>query len=165
MAYLGLMLSFPTQTISAGAVQVDGTLDPDDRVWLEGDLRPAQPGVKVTGRLSEAGPGRFYFSGAMTGSLGQECGRCLADVTTVVTTETHVLFSDGEHGDDDDPDVFPLTKGRSGAEIDLRPVARQEWLLEVPAFAVCRPECKGLCLTCGANLNQGPCTCARKSDE
>ena len=119
----------------------------------------------MTGRLSEAGPGRFYFSGAMNGSLAQECGRCLADVETVVSTETHVLFADGELVDDDDPDVFPLSKGRTGSEIDLRPVARQEWLLEVPAIALCRPECKGLCATCGANLNQGPCTCARKSDE
>jgi uncharacterized protein len=157
------MLSFPTQTVSAGAVQVDGTLDPDDKVWLEGDLRPSGTGVKVSGRLSEAGQGRFYFSGALTGSLAQECRRCLADVATVVTTDTHVLFADGEHVDEDDPDVLPLSKGRSGAEIDLRPMVRQEWLLEVPALVLCRPECKGLCLTCGANLNQGTCTCARKS--
>lgn len=159
------MLSFPTQTIGAGAVQVDGMLDPDDRVWQEGDLRPSGAGVKVSGRLSEAGPGRYYFSGAFSGGLPQICGRCLVDVVSTVVTETHVLFAEGEFVDEDDPDVFPLTKGRTGSEIDLRPVVRQEWLLEVPAFAVCRPECKGLCLTCGANLNQGPCTCARKSDE
>src|SRR5258708_5170060 len=119
------MLSFPTQTIGAGAVQVDGTLDPDDKVWLEGDLRPTGTGIKVSGRLSEAGHGRYYFSGALTGSLGQECRRCLVDVDTVVKTETHVLFADGEHVDEDDPDVLPLAKGRSGAEIDLRPMGRQ----------------------------------------
>ncbi|MCX5755358.1 MAG: DUF177 domain-containing protein [Gemmatimonadetes bacterium] len=159
------MLSFPTQTISAGAVQVDGTLDPEDKVWLESDVRPAGTGIKVSGRLSEAGPGRFYFSGTFAGSLPQECRRCLGDVLTAVTADTHVLFADGEHVDDDDPDVLPLSRGRTGSEIDLRPMVRQEWLLEVPALALCRPECKGLCLTCGANLNQGPCTCARKSDE
>ena len=159
------MLSFPTRTVSAGAVQVDGTLDPDDKVWLEGDPRPAAGGVRVFGRLSEAGLGRFYFSGVLNGALAQECRRCLADVETVVETDSHVLFADGAHADEDDPDVFPLAHGRSGDEIDLRPVVRQEWILGVPAFAVCRPECKGLCLTCGANLNLGPCTCAQQRDK
>ena len=153
-----VMLSFPTQAVSAGAVQVDGTLDPDDRVWHEGDLRPVSGGVNVSGRLSVAGPGRFYFTGVLTGAVSQECRRCLADVETVVTANSHVLFADGSHVDEDDPDVFPLAQGKHGAEIDLRPAVRQEWMVEVPAFVVCRPECKGLCPTCGANLNQGPCT-------
>lgn len=159
------MLSFPTQTVSAGAVQVDGTLDPDDRVWLEGDQRPAAEGVRVSGRLSAAGPGRFYFTGVLKGSVTVECRRCLSEVETTVDTDTHVLFADASAADEDDPDVFPLVRGRSETMIDLRPAVRQEWLLEVPALALCRPKCKGLCPNCGANLNQGPCTCARKSHE
>lgn len=159
------MLSFPTQSVSAGAIQVNGTLDPDDKVWLEGDDRPAGAGVRVTGRLSVAGPGRFYFSGSLEGTVLRECRRCLGEVTAAVAAEAHVLFADPAHVDDDDPDVLPLAQGRHGPEVDLRPAVRQEWLLEIPAFAVCRPECKGLCPTCGANLNQGTCTCARKSPE
>ena len=158
------MLSYPTRTVSAGAVQVDAMLGPEDGVWQDGDSLPSKDGVAVSGRLSEAGQGRFYFTGSLKGSFEQECRRCLVGVETVVETDTHVLFADGEHVDEDDPDVFPLAFGRSGDEIDLKPVVRQEWLLEVPAFAVCRPECKGLCLTCGANLNLGPCTCAQQSE-
>jgi uncharacterized protein len=153
------MLSFPTQTVSAGAVQVSGTLDPDDKVWQEGDDRPLGAGVLVAGRLSVAGPGRYYFSGTLTGAVTRECRRCLAEVAAAVTAELHVLFADSAHVDDEDPDVFPLKQGKSGAEVDLRPALREEWLLEVPAFAMCRPDCKGLCPTCGANLNQGRCTC------
>jgi uncharacterized protein len=159
------MLSFPTQTVSAGAVQVNGTLDPDDKVWVEGDDRPTGAGIRVTGRLSVAGPGRYYFSGSLTGTLMQECRRCLGEATTKVVTEAHVLFADSAFVDDDDPDVLPLVKGKTGAEVDLRSALRQEWLLEVPRFPECRPDCKGLCLTCGANLNQGPCKCARSPKE
>jgi uncharacterized protein len=159
------MLSFPTQAVSAGAVQVDGSLDPDDRVWLEGDQRPSVGAVKVRGRLSAAGPGRFYFSGALQGTVRAECRKCLGEVSLAINAESHILFADASHVDEDDPDVFPLTQGRHGTEIDLRPAVREEWLLGIPAFAECRPECKGLCPTCGANLNQGPCTCARKSNE
>lgn len=38
------MLSFPTQVLNAGAVLVDGKLDPDDKVWLEGDQLPLGKG-------------------------------------------------------------------------------------------------------------------------
>ena len=157
------MLSFPTQLVSAGAVQVNGTLDPDDKIWLEGDDRPVGAGIRVTGRLSAAGPGRYYFSGAFSGAVTRECRRCLGEVAAQVAAEAHVLFADSSHVDDEDPDVLPLVTGKSGAEVDLRPAVRQEWLLEVPAFVMCTPTCKGLCLNCGANLNRGACTCAKKS--
>ncbi len=159
------MLSFPTRVVSDGAVQVSGVLDPDDKVWIEGDDRPETPGVEVTGRVSVAGPGRFYFSGSLAGSVGRECGRCLAAFRSDVAADLHIMFTDGTNGDDDDADVFPVVQGRGGTEIDLRPAVREGWLLEQPAIAVCSPECKGLCVRCGTNLNQGACQCARKPEE
>lgn len=155
------MLSFPTQAFSAGAIQVNGTLDVDDAVWLEGDSRPDSPGVRVTGRVSAAGVGRFYFSGTLSGKLTVECRRCLERAPQEVSAESHVLFADGDHVDADDPDVFPLVTARGGSQLDLRPAIREGWLLEVPAFTLCRPDCRGLCARCGDNLNQGPCRCAR----
>jgi len=158
------MLSFPTQSLASKAVQVKGGLDPDDKVWLEGDERPVAP-LEVTGRLSAAGSGRFYFSGRIAGATLSQCRRCLVEVKSEVGAEAHLLFVDDEAGVEggDDPDVFPLSRGRSGEEVDLRPALREQWLLEVPAFVLCRPDCKGLCTTCGANLNQGACSCTRKS--
>jgi uncharacterized protein len=32
-------------------------------------------------------------------------------------------------------------------------------LLSVPMQALCQPDCKGLCPTCGADWNEGPCDC------
>jgi len=159
------MLSFPTQTISAGAIQVNGTLDPDDKVWQEGDTRPRGVGVVVEGRLSVAGHGRYYFSGTLTGDVTGECRRCLTEVVTSQTTEVHVLYADALHVDEEDPDVLPLGQGRGGTEVDLRPAVRQEWLLDIPAFVECSPDCRGLCPDCGANLNQGAHVCTRKSHE
>jgi uncharacterized protein len=37
---------------------------------------------------------------------------------------------------------------------------RGEVILAMNPYAVCDPECKGLCPGCGANLNEGPCDCA-----
>ena len=150
--------------MAAGAIQVKGDLDPDDKVWLEGDVRPAGE-LQVSGRLSAAGAGRFYFSGRFSGSTLGECRRCLVEVSTEIGAEVHLLFADAEAEveSDEDPDVFPLSAGRSGSEVDLRSALREQWLLEVPAFVLCRPDCKGLCPTCGLNLNQGVCSHARKT--
>ena len=153
------MLSFPTRALTVAAVQVKGGLDPDDKVWIEGDQRPSSV-VRVSGRLSVAGAGRFYFSGKFDGSTLGECRRCLVEVKTTIGADAHLLFADAdaEVESDDDPDVFPLSTGRSGSEVDLRPALREQWLLEVPAFVLCRPDCKGLCPTCGLNLNLGVCS-------
>jgi uncharacterized protein len=37
--------------------------------------------------------------------------------------------------------------------LDLEEVVRQSILLTLPIQPLCRPDCKGMCLTCGENLN------------
>ncbi len=160
------MLSFPTQSLSVAAIQVKGSLDRDDQVWVEGDVRPVE-NIRITGRLSVAGAGRYYFSGKFSGATMGECRRCLVEVGTEVGADANLIFADTEATEEggEDPDVFPLSRGRSGMEVDLRPALREQWLLEAPAFVLCRPDCKGLCLTCGANLNLGACSCAPNTKE
>jgi uncharacterized protein len=29
--------------------------------------------------------------------------------------------------------------------------------------SLCRPDCRGLCIECGKNLNEGPCDCVVES--
>lgn len=43
--------------------------------------------------------------------------------------------------------------------LDMREVVRQRVLLGSPLHPLCRPDCRGLCVHCGANLNEGPCEC------
>ena len=41
--------------------------------------------------------------------------------------------------------------------IDITEDIRQELMLAYPMVPVCRSECRGLCATCGQNLNVGMC--------
>jgi uncharacterized protein len=158
------MLSFDVRSLDYEAATVDSVLPANDDVWMEQDiLRPVGDGVRVTGRLSIAGTGRYYFSGHLAGATQMECRRCLTPVQPVVEFDVHVLFAEPGGDDEDDPDVFPLG-GTKGDVIDLRSAVREQWLLEVPAFTECSPDCKGLCPTCGADLNAGPCGCAPETD-
>jgi uncharacterized protein len=36
---------------------------------------------------------------------------------------------------------------------------RQNVLSNMPMRFLCHPDCAGLCPQCGANLNDGPCSC------
>ena len=150
------MLSFPVRTILQGAVQVDTELAPDAAVWQAHDVRPLT-GIRVTGRLSGAGAGRFYFSGGLHGTAAGECRRCLTPVEFVVQGHLQLIFADAEDENADEPDVYPLIE--MGTAVDLQPAIREQWLLDASGLPLCRPDCKGLCATCGSELNAGPCAC------
>jgi uncharacterized protein len=45
----------------------------------------------------------------------------------------------------------------SGSSFDLAPAVREQILLALPTAPLCREECKGLCQTCGLDLNQREC--------
>lgn len=47
--------------------------------------------------------------------------------------------------------------------VDLTDELRQSIILALPSYPVCRPECLGVCPTCGKNLNEGPCTCRHET--
>jgi uncharacterized protein len=48
------------------------------------------------------------------------------------------------------------------ANLDLAPLLRAEVLIEMSHRVFCREDCRGLCLTCGANLNRETCSCAQE---
>jgi uncharacterized protein len=155
------MLSFDILSLARKAEQVDGELTADDKVWESGDTRPSSA-LRVTGRLSSAGAGRFYFSGRIQGEAKDECRRCLTDVVSSIEEEVHVLFAEEGDSETDDQDVYRIDPRAN--ELDLRPAIREQWLLAAPAFMQCREDCKGLCPTCGADLNLGACSCAPATD-
>ena len=47
--------------------------------------------------------------------------------------------------------------------LDLSELLRQYAVMEAVQLALCRPECKGLCLICGQNLNLGSCGCTDRA--
>ena len=150
------MLSFDIRSLETKAVHVDGSIQPDDPIWEEADLRPSEP-IRVSGRLSSAGEGRFYFAGRFEGQITMPCRRCLEEVNVDVPEEVHFLLAETGAEEADDPDVFLYDP--NARMLDLRPAVRETWLLTAPAYVQCRDDCKGLCAICGTNLNESTCNC------
>ena len=48
---------------------------------------------------------------------------------------------------------------------DLAPFFREEIALAVPVQILCKEDCRGLCPSCGANLNLAPCNCVQKTGD
>lgn len=153
------MLSFDLRSLDAKASTVEGELLPDDDVWQASDNRPAGP-IAVSGRISSAGEGRYYWSGQLVGAVEMDCRRCLEPVRVEVDEDAHMLFA--EDDEVEDPDIFRIPPG--AGSLDIRPAVREQWLLMAPAFVLCREDCKGLCANCGADLNAGACNCAPATD-
>ncbi len=96
------------------------------------------------------------------------CSRCLEPVTVPLDIEFEEVFA---------PTIDVITGRPLPNEeedralwiderhiLDLSEVLRQDVLLAVPMHVLCREECRGLCPTCGKNLNQGPCDCTPEPD-
>ncbi len=156
------MLYFDIRMIESGAQTVDGQLSAGDPIWEDEDVLPSSA-VHVEGRLSYAGPGRFYFTGQFSGEAVASCRRCLTDVTTTVNDSLSGLFAEVGLDEAEEDDVFPLNAGARA--VDLRPVVREAWLLAAPAFVTCRDECQGLCPICGVDRNVETCACASNSTD
>lgn len=79
------------------------------------------------------------------------CRRCDEPTGGVSVSEVHELYQRTVT----DPDAYEIV----GEQLDLRPVARELVLLDAPATPLCRPDCAGLCPSCGINRNEATCQC------
>lgn len=150
------MLQIDLREAAHGPVETAGELAGNDPALAGLDVALAGP-VQVRGRLQATGDDRFYWHGSLRTVVAGTCRRCLAPVAVPVEVEVGASFS-REPDAADDPDTYAVPPDAS--QIDLRPAVREELLLAVPQYVLCREDCRGLCPRCGKDLNAGPCNCA-----
>lgn len=107
----------------------------------------------------------LLVTGTVTGDAVGSCARCLDEfrISLAGRIEGYFLLDETksapEDMDDDEFDVLP-----DDHVIDLEPLVKAALLLEFPLVPLCDEDCKGLCASCGANLNEGPCECAHDEE-
>lgn len=149
------MLRLKIRELQDDPISTQGTLEPDDPAFAGLGLRFQGP-VQVAGALQRAGDGDFLWRGHIRARFAGECRRCLTDVTLELDDDVDVLFS-ADPDLNEDPSVYPLDS--LADVIEVTPAIREELVLRVSTFPLCRPDCRGLCAKCGADLNAGPCGC------
>jgi uncharacterized protein len=115
----------------------------------EGDeFRPAGP-VRCSFYVQVV-DGMLIVRGTVAAPLEAHCARCTQIFSTTVTDSGFLRDYPGIRGTE---------------EVDITEDIREAILLNLPHFPLCSESCRGLCLSCGKDLNDGPCGCSGGEEE
>jgi uncharacterized protein len=111
------------------------------------------PGSPLDLRLRlEAVMEGVLVSGTVSAPLAGECGRCLEPVTSSIEVDLQELYAYPE-SDATEDEVSRL----DGDFLDLEPALRDAVVLALPLTPLCREDCGGLCVVCGARRDDVDC--------
>ncbi len=104
----------------------------------------------------------IYIRGQLVAQIIQECDRCLEPATVSIGGDfVYTLVPEKEEiAEDIELTAEELeTSYYRGDFIDLAPMICEQIVLQAPMKILCKDDCKGLCPSCGVNLNTGSCKC------
>ena len=110
-------------------------------------------GIYVEGEYFCTGDDRISLRADAEATVHSRCSRCLEPVQVPLSAEIDALYA--KQSDPDDPDLYTFEAHR----LELEDAVKDALLLAMPLQFFCKPDCKGLCPVCGANLNKNTCTC------
>lgn len=153
------MLRVEISDLDRGPVELSGTIAVDDPLFDDLGRELGKP-VQVSGLLSSASLGRFYWRGTLATVVNAVCRRCLTPTPLEISAHVEVVFTEDQ--DSEDPSEYVVPEGTD--VIDFREAVREELILAADQYVLCREDCKGLCPTCGTDLNQQSCACRPPPD-
>ena len=103
--------------------------------------------------------GALMLEGSADTTLELVCDRCLKPFRQELRLPVSTLLA--ETLEDEENDEIVLLE--DGA-VDLDEVFTTALVLSMDSKHVCDQDCKGLCATCGANLNEESCRCRKEVD-
>lgn len=114
----------------------------DKNIEFSGDIFKVEDSVLLTGTI------KYTFADV--------CSRCLEDFdNTVVTKFEAIIVSKLDEDEESDEIQLVITDGC----VNLDEIIKQMIYLSMPMKSLCKQDCKGICPTCGVNLNLEECKC------
>lgn len=137
------------------------TYQPDELDLLDERITLSGP-VDVDGKVKRTGA-EVVVSGQISSQVRVECDRCLKTIELPIAASFKLDYITGQ--DYESSSAAELTAEEmavsvfDGETLDLDELVREQILLSVPDRTLCREDCKGICSTCGGDLNAGACQC------
>lgn len=109
------------------------------------------------------------LTGRVSTTLRMDCGRCLEPFEYTLTRKFNMGFvkTSGMDPDpvDEDLDIEIreediATEYYNGDVIEIKNAIQEQVVLNLPQHPLCSDACKGLCQSCGTNLNLSSCDCS-----
>lgn len=106
----------------------------------------------------------YRIEGSLVVPVQMTCSRCLCSFDRTVTSKFTIFFREGVAAQEDEDELELdeqdlITTSFSGDEIDLMPEIAEQVALEIPVKPLCSEQCRGLCPSCGIDLNSSSCSC------
>ena len=96
----------------------------------------------------------FFITGFFKTQVTYQCGRCLKEFLSPLNEEFQFVFS-RKIEDLENPEWY----NREDQSIDVGEEIRECSLLVLKKKPLCAEDCKGLCPSCGTDLNVSSCRC------
>ncbi|MDQ6991461.1 MAG: DUF177 domain-containing protein [Mariprofundaceae bacterium] len=101
----------------------------------------------------------YTLNGSWKVPMLRQCVRCLSDFEWQSEHECQRKYSLVAPQDVDDEEKLDVEVIPISDRLNLMDVLREDIWLTWEACVICSSTCKGLCQTCGMDLNQGDCGC------
>lgn len=110
------------------------------------------------------------FRGKLRGKVSVPCDRCAEETEIVIDYafdefEGYPQEDFAAEAEDLLEDNRVLFKDKNALVVDMGALLWEEFVLTLPTKPLCRSDCKGVCPTCGKNLNEGPCNCEKNGKD
>ena len=143
---------------SGEIVNIDYTIDFSDFEYST--YKPLKNGAVVKGRVySKADV--VYLELNVCFNFKGVCDRCADEIDRDYSFDLKKIIVPRLENDADDNDDYIVVENNV---LDLDDLIYQEIQLFLPTKILCSEECKGLCPTCGKNLNHEKCNCKKEVD-
>lgn len=114
--------------------------------------------VELKGKLLREQSKCYAFDGVVCARVVLNCGKCLNKYTVDTCFSVELHFSQKEKAIDDELDMY-YTDGNT---LCFDEAVQTNVIMNIPATRLCREDCKGICPSCGVNLNIECCNCNKK---
>lgn len=151
-----MLLNLTDVFTSAGKVKEQQvSLNMDSYQYQSSDYKVLEQ-TPVSLRFENLAPGKLRMTGKAEFVLEFPCDRCLKPVSKkiVLDFEREVYAPDELPEDSDDDQSF-----MDDYQLKVEDLISNEFVLNWPMKVLCKPDCKGICRVCGADLNTGACNC------
>lgn len=129
---------------------IDFSLSLDDCSFIEDGVSGV---AEASGRVTNHS-GLILLSGSVVPNLRVCCARCGSEYLYNTPVALNAKITDKLANEDEDEFII-----MQDFAIDIEDIVRTALILELPTRFLCKEDCKGLCVKCGANLNESTCNC------
>lgn len=127
-------------------------------------------GTVTTDFLLEHADRNLSVSGTVETGFRCRCSRCNKEFTENFSAEFNLSYRPQPEWTDENVEVELKYEEMElafydGIAFDVNLMVLEQIELAMPMKFVCQEDCKGLCYQCGADLNEGACSCSKETKD